>query len=91
MAFGKWIGGYLGWSAFGPLGGILGFVIGALFDTAVNNSEGETMRLTEEQSQQGDRNSFFISMLVLAAYIVKVQRLHFLYLLSLSFHRLSNW
>ena len=71
MAFGKWIGGYLGWSAFGPLGGILGFVIGALFDTAVNSSEGETMRLTDEQSQQGDRNSFFISMLVLAAYIVK--------------------
>ena len=71
MAFGKWIGGYLGWSAFGPLGGILGFVIGALFDTAVNSSEGETLRLTDEQSQQGDRNSFFISMLVLAAYIVK--------------------
>ena len=69
MAFGKWIGGYLGWSAFGPLGGILGFVIGALFDTAVNSSEGETLRLTDEQSQQGDRNSFFISMLVLG-YIV---------------------
>ena len=68
MAFGKWIGGYLGWSAFGPLGGILGFVIGALFDTAVNNSEGETLRLTDEQSQQGDRNSFFISMLVLSAF-----------------------
>ena len=37
----------------------------------VNSSEGETLRLTDEQSQQGDRNSFFISMLVLAAYIVK--------------------
>ena len=72
MAFGKWIGGYLGWSAFGPLGGILGFVVGALFDVATgNNGDGETIRLTNEQSQQGDRNSFFISMLVLAAYIVK--------------------
>jgi len=72
MAFGKWIGGYLGWSAFGPLGGILGFVVGALFDVATNgNGEGETLRLTDEQSQQGDRNSFFISMLVLSAYIVK--------------------
>ena len=72
MAFGKWIGGYLGWSAFGPLGGILGFVVGALFDVATNgNGEGDTFRLTDEQTQQGDRNSFFISMLVLAAYIVK--------------------
>ena len=72
MAFGKWIGGYLGWSAFGPLGGIIGFVVGALFDVATEgNGEGESMRLTDEQSQQGNRNSFFISMLVLAAYIVK--------------------
>ena len=71
MAFGKWIGGYLGWSAFGPLGGILGFIIGVLFDTAVNSGEGNPLRLTDEQSQQGDRNSFFISMLVLSAYIVK--------------------
>ena len=71
MAFGKWIGGYLGWSAFGPLGGLIGFVVGALFDTATSQGEGETLRLDQEQSQQGDRNSFFISMLVLAAYIVK--------------------
>ena len=71
MAFGKWIGGYLGWSAFGPLGGLIGFVVGALFDTATSSGEGETLRMDQEQSQQGDRNSFFISMLVLAAYIVK--------------------
>ena len=71
MAFGKWIGGYLGWSALGPLGGIIGFVIGALFDTATSTGEGDTLRLDDEQSQQGDRNSFFISMLVLSAYIVK--------------------
>ena len=71
MAFGKWIGGYLGWSALGPLGGIIGFVIGALFDTATSRGEGDTLRLDNEQSQQGDRNSFFISMLVLSAYIVK--------------------
>ena len=38
MAFGKWIGGYLGWSAAGPLGGLIGFLIGALFDAAVSGS-----------------------------------------------------
>ena len=57
------------------LGGLVridyGFVVGALFDTATSQGDGETYRLTQEQSQQGDRNSFFISMLVLSAYIVK--------------------
>ena len=71
MAFGKWIGGYLGWSAFGPLGGLIGFVVGALFDTATSQEGADTIRLDNEQSRQGDRNSFFLSMLVLSAYIVK--------------------
>ena len=30
--FGKWITGGLGWAFFGPIGGILGFVVGSLFD-----------------------------------------------------------
>ena len=32
MAFGKWIGGYLGWILFSPLGGLIGFLIGSVFD-----------------------------------------------------------
>lgn len=74
MAFGKWLGGYIGWSAFGPLGALVGFAVGAIFDVAVGGFNGEgfgTARLSDEQSQQGDRNSFLISMLVLAAYIIK--------------------
>jgi len=31
--FGKWIAGGLGWAFFGPLGGILGFVVGSVFDS----------------------------------------------------------
>ena len=30
--FGKWIGGGLGWAFMGPLGGLLGFAIGSMFD-----------------------------------------------------------
>ncbi len=73
MAFGKWIGGYLGWSAFGPLGGLIGFVVGALFDVATGGISGEpvTMRIGGEEEQQGERNSFLMSMLVLAAYIIR--------------------
>ena len=73
MAFGKWIGGYLGWSAFGPLGGLVGFLVGAVFDMATDgfgDGEGQA-RLSDEHLREGDRNSFFISFLVLAAYIVK--------------------
>ena len=74
MAFGKWIGGYLGWSAFGPMGALIGFAIGAVFDAVTSGAEGQgtsSFRLTDEQTREGDRNSFFVSMLVLAAYIVR--------------------
>ena len=73
MAFGKWIGGWLGWAAYGPLGGLIGFAIGAMFDTATDKGEGGTssFRLDNQQSREGERNSFFVSMLVLAAYIVR--------------------
>lgn len=32
MAYGKWIGGALGWAIGGPIGGILGFAFGAMVD-----------------------------------------------------------
>jgi DnaJ like chaperone protein len=32
LSFSKWIGGGLGWAFGGPIGGILGFTIGAMFD-----------------------------------------------------------
>ena len=80
MAFGKWIGGYLGWSAFGPLGGILGFVIGALLDTATTQGGDETLRLSDEQSQQGDRNSFFISMFSITCFKLPYTHLDLLFL-----------
>ena len=70
MAYNKWLGGILGWSTFGPMGALIGFLVGSVFDLA-SSGDGETLRLTDEQSRQGDRNSFFISMLVLSAYIVK--------------------
>jgi len=30
--FGKWLTGGLGWAFFGPIGGIVGFVVGSLID-----------------------------------------------------------
>ena len=42
MAFGKWIGGFLGFMSAGPLGALAGIVLGGLFDSmldAVNTPE----------------------------------------------------
>ena len=41
MALGKWIGGFLGFAQGGPLGAIVGFVIGWLFDKQVESFASE--------------------------------------------------
>jgi len=87
MAFGKWIGGFLGWSAFGPIGALIGFAVGAMWDKAVDGASsigdepllggggqsgyGGATYYGGSRQQEGDRNSFLLSMLVLAAYIIK--------------------
>ena len=83
MAFGKWIGGYLGWSAAGPIGALIGFLVGAIFDSVVDGSSTASIgadsftaddRANTQQrrrQQQGDRNSFLVSMLVLSSYIIR--------------------
>lgn len=73
MAFGKWIGGYLGWSAFGPIGALIGFAVGAVFDAVTSGGDGQTatLHIGDAEARQGERNSFLVSMLVLAAYIIR--------------------
>lgn len=71
MALGKWLGGFLGWSAFGPLGALLGFAIGAFFDSTISANETGYSRLANGLNAEGERNSFLVSMLVLSAYIIK--------------------
>jgi len=60
---GKWIGGGLGWAFLGPLGGILGFVIGSILDNSQAIRLSDTSRTTP-----GD---FTVSMLVLLAAVMK--------------------
>ena len=70
MAAGKWIGGFLGFMAGGPLGALACFALGALFEIgmkAVNTPD----QYTRQQTYEGQRNSFRFSLLVLAAYIIK--------------------
>jgi len=83
MGLGKWIGGYLGWITLGPFGGVIGFLIGAAIDSMSSDVTGQTDFGTHyynnnssstqdyQTQQQGDRNSFLLSMLMLAGYVIK--------------------
>lgn len=39
MAFGKWIGGFLGLQIGGPIGALAGFVLGAIFDRSIETED----------------------------------------------------
>ncbi|HYX09559.1 MAG TPA: TerB family tellurite resistance protein [Bacteroidales bacterium] len=61
--FGKWIAGGLGWAFMGPVGGIIGFIVGSVIDEIPGNSLQQT-----GQTTSGD---FAVSLLVLVAALMK--------------------
>ena len=68
--FSKWIGGALGWSFGGPIGGILGFVLGSLID-GFSTADIETVRRESSGADTTRDGDFEISLLVLAAVVIK--------------------
>lgn len=62
--FTKWIAGGLGWAFFGPVGGLVGFLVGAAFD----GKTAETFRRPDGRTTTGD---FAMSLLVLIAAVMK--------------------
>ena len=64
---GKWITGGLGWAFFGPIGGILGFVVGSLFDQGIP-MQGTTSYQPGQPTTQG---GYVMSLLVLVAAVMK--------------------
>jgi DnaJ like chaperone protein len=62
-SFSKWIAGGLGWAFFGPVGGVIGFILGSVVD-GVSSVNVQTMSTT-----QGD---YAVSLLVLIAAVLKV-------------------
>ena len=87
MAAGKWIGGFLGFITGGPLGLLAGFALGWMFDKGLDSvnmpqgngtktfnegvNSGNYSRYGEQRAQEGQRNSFLFSLLVLTSYIIK--------------------
>lgn len=64
MKYAKWIGGGLGWAFGGPIGALIGFALGSLFDTD-DKTAGQSRR---RHTAAGD---FKMSLLVLIACIIK--------------------
>lgn len=75
MALGKWIAGALGWAMFGPLGGILGYYLVSRLERALESAAsyaGSQYSGQDDPSwNQGQRNSFLISLLALSAAVIK--------------------
>ncbi len=61
----KWIAGGLGWAVFGPIGGILGFVLGSVFE------KGSGLGILEQARGRTTSGDFAMSLLVLVAAIMK--------------------
>ena len=73
MGAGKWIGGILGFMTMGPLGALAGFALGSLLD-GNNGLFGNTYEKGQAEAgnyDEGQRNSFLFSMLVMASYIIR--------------------
>ena len=68
----KWIGGLLGWVTLGPIGALLGYLIGSLTEESVNSARqiagGGTQRSYSSYQQ---RNSFLVSLLVLCSAVIR--------------------
>lgn len=64
--FGKWVAGGLGWAFFGPIGGIVGFVVGSMFENG--------NPITAPEAGQATRTTtggYVMSLLVLVAAVMK--------------------
>ena len=68
MGLGKWIVGALGWAMFGPIGGILGYYFAS---RAEKLSETVAAQGEQQSWNQGQRNSFLMSLLVLSTAVIK--------------------
>jgi DnaJ like chaperone protein len=71
MAFGKWIGGGLGWAFGGPIGGLLGFAIGAAFDRMGDAVAEEGSRRVEAGARPTTAGDLAMSLVVLTAALMK--------------------
>lgn len=74
MAFGKWIGGVLGFTQGGILGAIAGFALGAFFDSLTNTDttqDSSSAYTDDENIDSASRNRFLFSLMVVSAHVIQ--------------------
>lgn len=81
MAFVKWIGGFLGAMSGGILGAIAGYALGSIIDSVIGEDTAEqssgrksqtgNAHQTPRSEQEGHRNSFLFSLMLLSAHIIQ--------------------
>ncbi|HEY1038023.1 MAG TPA: TerB family tellurite resistance protein [Bacteroidia bacterium] len=73
VKFGKWLGGGIGWAFGGPIGALVGFALGALFDNASISVEKADPAGSKFRGNTGTQaGDFAMSLLVLSAAVMKV-------------------
>lgn len=72
MAWAKWILGGLGWAAGGPIGAVIGFVVGSTIDRAakINLTEAPPTG-TSQRTYYTTESDFLVSLLTLTAAVMK--------------------
>lgn len=70
MGFGRWIGGLLGWVTLGPIGALLGYILGAVLEYG-DAAQQAQQRAAGAFSASEQRNSFLVSLLVLSSAVIK--------------------
>lgn len=69
-SFSRWLGAGLGWTFGGPIGGLIGFALGSLFD-GLSKADLKTFQQTHQGQRQAATVDFEMSLLVLAAVVIK--------------------
>ena len=67
--FAKWIGGGLGWAIGGPIGAILGYAFGSMFDKTSELAEYDVNE--PYRRRQSNSDDFAASLLILSAAVMK--------------------
>lgn len=70
MSWGKWITGAIGWAVGGPIGALVGYLLGTAMEGDSLSGNMATGRASVYSAGE-QRNSFLVSMLVLSAAVMK--------------------